>query len=295
VALPETLQMRIAPQFADRVRAGAPEPARALTLDEVSENLRFFADPGPRGRPISGLVLSGLPATLEGIAEAVAWARARSVRRCAVHVDRPRLVELTGSPLIDQVDTLVVAVRVPVVPEVPVGSRIELHAVVPLEPATADQLSAVLAAVRAARPARVVLTWPFPGSGGPGAEAMAASMLVPKIRAALPALEGLPWVLKGLPACALTDLLPRHALEAHVWRSANRWYVDAAHQRERALLFLPEVVRFAKREVCRFCALDPRCDGVAEAWLAQGLVGPLVPFARLDEPPAGPDERAAAD
>lgn len=275
VALPESLQVRMAPVFADRVRAGAPEPARALSLDELRDNLRFFADPGPRGRPVVGLVLSGLPdEPLAGIAEAVRWARDRSVRRVAVHVDRPRLAELVASPLIDVVETVVVAVRGPVTPEQP--GRAELHAVIPLESDTADQLAAVLNAVRAAAPARVVLTWPFPGSG---ADAMAASELVPRIRAALPALEGLPWVLKGLPACVLTELLPRVDLEGRVWRSSNRWYVDAAHQRERALLFLPEVVRFAKREACRFCALDPRCDGVAEAWLAQGLVGPLVPFA----------------
>ena len=35
---------------------------------------------------------------------------------------------------------------------------------------------------------------------------------------------------------------------------------------------------FAKRESCRFCDLDGRCDGVAERWLQQGLIGPLVPL-----------------
>ena len=45
-----------------------------------------------------------------------------------------------------------------------------------------------------------------------------------------------------------------------------------------ALLFFPGVVRFAKPDVCRFCAAATRCDGVIAAWLDRGLAGVLRPL-----------------
>ena len=79
------------------------------------------------------------------------------------------------------------------------------------------------------------------------------------------------WGIKGLPACRLG------ALSDRLWRSGNRWYVDAEHQGTEALLFFPDVLRFAKGDACRFCALDGKCDGVPEPWLAAGLAGRLEP------------------
>jgi hypothetical protein len=68
-------------------------------------------------------------------------------------------------------------------------------------------------------------------------------------------------------------------LATRAWRTRNRWYVDSAHQLDRAILFVPGVVQLHKEDVCRYCALDPRCDGVIEPWLALGLVEPLTPVA----------------
>ena len=82
---------------------------------------------------------------------------------------------------------------------------------------------------------------------------------------------------KGLPACRLTR-------PDRLWRSANRLYVDVDHQRDDALLFFPDVVRFTKSDRCRFCSADARCDGAPEAWVAAGLAGPFTPL----EPGAGP-------
>lgn len=279
VALPDALQVRFDPLFVDRVKARAPEPARSLTDAELADNLRFFVEPGPRGRPITSLVLSGLPAEAphDGIARCVAEARRGSVRRVTVHADQPQLDALAGSPLLPHVDALAVAVRGPVAPRVPAGPVV--HAVIPLDPATVADLERVVAAAAALSPARVVLTWPFPGGDHAPLPSPAAEV-VPRLRAAARALAGLPWSLKGLPGCALgaDGLVAGDDVRDLVSRSSNRWYVDADHQRADALLFLPEVVRFAKRESCRFCALDPRCDGVAEPWLAAGLAGALSPI-----------------
>lgn len=280
VALPKTLQVRIDPVFAGRMRAGAPAPPRSLTPDEFRANLTYFASPGPRGRPVSGVVVSGIPAgdPVAGtawIAEGLVEARRASVRHVTIHADRALLAAFGGSALEPVVDTIAVAVREAEPLRVPGATAV--HAIVPLEADTVALLPEVLRTVRAAGVARIVLTWPFPGSG---AEPASVVDLLPRLRAALPVLDGATWSLKGLPACAITELLPEEILGRYISRSANRWYVDAAHQRADALLFLPEVVRFTKRESCRFCALDGPCDGVAEAWLARGLVGPLLPVGR---------------
>ena len=84
--------------------------------------------------------------------------------------------------------------------------------------------------------------------------------------------EGIPCGVKGLPICRLDGDVDA------AWRSGNRWYVDAAHQCDAALLFFPGVVRFSKGDSCRFCSADGRCDGVPEPWLERGLAGPLIPI-----------------
>ena len=63
-----------------------------------------------------------------------------------------------------------------------------------------------------------------------------------------------------------------------VRKSQNRWYVDADHQKEAALLFFPGVVTFAKGDVCRFCAADGACDGALPAWAGRPGNPPLRPF-----------------
>ena len=92
----------------------------------------------------------------------------------------------------------------------------------------------------------------------------------------------LSWGIKGLPLCTLVDL-PVADLADRVWRTGNRLYVDADHQRSEALLFQPDLVRFVKVDACRFCAVQARCDGVASSWLERGLVGPLTPVDPVEE------------
>ncbi|HMV66005.1 MAG TPA: hypothetical protein PKA64_04065, partial [Myxococcota bacterium] len=105
----------------------------------------------------------------------------------------------------------------------------------------------------AAGATRVVLTWPFlaerrhPASGLPH--------LLSEIRPFLDDL-GISWSVKGVPGCVLGPHQGRHA------RTRNRWYVDSAHQMGLARLFFPDVLQFSKYDVCRFCLLDERCDGV---------------------------------
>ena len=122
-------------------------------------------------------------------------------------------------------------------------------------------------------PDLVVLTWPYPG----GAQPPHASDCARPVESAIARLRaaGIRVGLKGLPLCALAPAAREPEL---TWRSGNRWYVDADHQLDRALLFFPQVVHLARRDACRFCALTSRCDGVAEAWLDAALVS-LEPIA----------------
>ncbi len=261
VATPETLHLRIEPEFPGRVAAGAPLPSRALTDDEIVDNVRSFVDPGPRGRPVRAVVLSGVTrARLDTLPGVVARVRALGIPRVVVHLPVGLARDVPG------VDEIAVAVRDPDEARSAVG----LVASVPLERPVLDRLPPVLEALRGAR--RVTLLWPLPGSDDPPA----AGRVVAALRAAHQALEALPWGIKGLPPCALVDL-PGAA--SRVWRSANRWYVDADHQGQAALLWRPDLVRFDKRDTCRFCAVDARCDGVPEPWLRRGLAGPVAPLA----------------
>jgi hypothetical protein len=278
VALPETLQIRLAPSFAGRVRAGAPLPGRSLSPSELEANLRWFTRTGPRGRPVQGLVLSGISdwgaehgwATL---AAAVREARQGSVRRVVGHVDGRDLQALLSSELLPQINQLAVAVRSP--EEVPTALPGALDLVIPLEASVLPGLLDLTRAAMGASPHKLVFTWPFPGGlEAPPPAAQVADALVPAV--GLLRSSAVPFGIKGLPVCALGGVLEDPA--AHVSRSGNRWYVDAEHQLDRALLFLPDVLRFSKRESCRFCEACDRCDGVAEQWLLQGLVTELVPL-----------------
>lgn len=251
VLAPATLQIRLSPHFPGRVAAGAPWPARSMADDEVDANVRLFATPGPRGRPISGLVLSGLD---RDVTDRIAHARALGVARVVVHAESGQVV--SGA------DVVTVAVR-----SVADAARVRGGvAVVPLEQEVLARLADIVAVLDAER---IVLTWPFPVAGQ--APPPRADAVVSALAGVLPGM-GREVEAKGIPRCVLAGLPVR------VSRTSNRWYVDADHQRERALLFVPDVLQLAKREACRFCTEDPSCDGVAERWLELGLAGPLLPL-----------------
>ena len=299
VALPETLQIRVAPSSAASLRAGAPIPGRALTPEELQANLRWFTRPGPRGRPVSALVLSGIPlmdaALVGSLAESVQEVREASLLRVVVHTDGASLASLLDSPLAGLCDQLSVAVRTEEEARALLsratlaqGAALTLDVVIPLEQEVLPRLERVTRAVLERAPRRIHFTWPFPGSGVVPPEASAVvEALAPVVRllsepSGRPEASGLPelpggWSLKGLPVCTLERLAP--GLSVHrTARTSNRWYVDAQHQLDRALLFLPDVLCFSKRESCRFCEADDRCDGVADQWLRSGLVPELVPI-----------------
>lgn len=276
VAAPDTLQIRVERGFEGRVQAGAPAPSRALSDAEVRDNVRAFtvARTGPRVRAVQTLVLSGLDVSARGgLAGPLQEARSWGVRRVVLHLGRGQRELLCGSALLGTIDEVAATVADDAdLADVAALARLaglRVTSVVVLEEGALGGLPHRVAGLVALRPARVVLQWPLPNGATPVPPH--AERLAPLVSAAVAQLEaaGVAVTVKGLPACKLGPLAGRAT------RTPNRWYVDADHQGDRALLFQPDVVRFVHPDECRFCARADSCDGVPEAWWRAGVAGRL--------------------
>ena len=273
---PTAVQVRIAPLFAGRVRAGAPTPARALTIAEVAENLAWFAKGrvGPRTPACTTAVLSGVDDP-QPLVEVVAEARAQGIDRVVWHLGSdPVHLGLAAA-----VDSLVRVARGPwdLDEEAIRDVGTSLSVVVPLESGVLPGLEQLAHWLVDRAPDQVVFQWPFPSGGALPPDAAEAADAV-RSAVALVDSAGISVGVKGIPTCILapSPVVGRWAERA--WRSGNRWYVDSDHQLDNALAFFPDVVRLAKVDACRFCTAAPRCEGVVEDWLRQGLVGVLTPL-----------------
>lgn len=285
VSKPRTVQIRVQRAYPGRIRAGAPVPTRSMSAEEIEANLRFFTEgqTGPRTRPATTLVLSGVGVVSRAETPALLdLARTLGVERVVLHCGTEDLERLEPALFRDRVDVLVL----PVQPGPSGGSIAGTRALgrsraagltvasnTVLTPAAVPHLEASARAIAAAGPGRHTYTWPFPIAGN-------ASSHVPGVRAAVRSLEQAVRVLerggvvvgvKGLPGCYLGGLARL------LWKSANRWYVDADHQCGGAVLFYPEVARFHKDEACRFCSLDPACDGFFSTYLRREGFPALAP------------------
>lgn len=271
VERPRVVQIRVQRSYPGRVRAGAPVPTRSMTSAEVSANLRYFTSGGTRGRPVTGLVLSGVGvASREDLSELIAEARSLGIERITLHAGvedledfRPTLgVDLitlplqpseSGPSLTSGADALLACTRAGLA-----GSSNTV-----LDAASLPLLSAVARVAASAGATGHTFTFPFPVDGGAPGELPPAPRAVAALGPAVAILRasGVPCAIKGLPACYLGEL------GVDLRRSGNRWYVDADRQLDRALLFFPDVVAFYKGDVCRFCSRDGSCDGFFAAYL----------------------------
>lgn len=290
VPRPATVQIRVQRAYPGRIRAGAPVPTRSMSPAEIEANLRFFTEGqrGPRTRPCSALVLSGVGvATRDQTPRLLALARELGLQRIVLHCGTEDLEALAPERFASAVDTLVLPVQPGPSGGSLAGSRAMWRArEVGLPVATNTVLSAAAVpflepaarAIAAAAPPghRHTFTYPFPIAGNSGSQVPGVQASVRALQRAVPVLERaeVSVAVKGLPACYLGDLARLHG------PSANRWYVDADHQQGHAVLFFPEVVRFHKAEVCRFCVRDRACDGFFATYLRR----PGFPALRPIEP-----------
>ncbi len=280
VERPRALQVRLQRSYPGRVRAGAPNPTRSMPTAEVLENLTFFTEQSPRGRPVESVVFSGVgAASRPDLPELVALARERGIRRVTLHAGVEDLEGLTRAR--PPVDALVLPLQVG-----ESGSNLADAARV-LEAARAAGLptiaqtllvsSALGSLAGAARVAArsgvgaMTFTYPFPIDGAASGEAPPPARVMAVLGELIALLEGagVRVAIRGLPSCMLGELARLGG------RTGNRWYVDADHQCARALLFFPDVVAFHKGEECRFCTLNERCDGWFATYLRRPAYGRL--------------------
>lgn len=287
VERPRVVQIRVQRSYPGRVRAGAPVPTRSMSGAEVVENIRYFSAGGPRGLPVTGLVLSGVGvASRPDLPDMIAAARGCGLTRVILHAG----VEDLDAFRVGQLRTDAWSVDLVTLPLQPSESGSALVTAVDALRACHDaglaassntvldaaSLALLPAVARAAVSAGVTghtFTFPFPVDGGAPGELPPAPRAVAALRPAVAVLKaaGIPCAIKGLPACYLDEL------GVDLRRSGNRWYVDADRQQARALLFFPDVVAFHKAEACRFCAHDARCDGFFAAYLRRPGFPPLAP------------------
>lgn len=273
VEAPAVLQIRITERFEGRIGAGAPQPTASMSADALQSNLAFFSvERSLRERRCTALVVSGSgiatePTLLRPLCAAPGMGYARITR----HLSPEGVDGFLRSPLVDVVTSIAIACRTAEqahsVADLATGHPAHVTAVVPLDTNGVAGCVDITAALAQARPDRVVFTWPLTGDRPPVAQSAAtvAEAACDVLRDA-----GVIAGIKGLPACRLRQ-------PDRLWRSANRWYVDVDHQRDKALLFFPSVVRFVKADACRFCAADERCDGAPAQWVDAGLAGSFEP------------------
>jgi len=281
---PTTVQIRVQRSYPGRIRAGAPVPTRSMSSDEVAGNIRYFTEGlrTPRTQPCTALVMSGVGvASRPDTPETIALARTLGIERVVLHVGVEDLDSLDVERFADLVDTLVVPVQ-------PDGGTLtsaartitaaqeaglQVAANTSLTANALDALPTLARVLASAKPSTMTFTYPFPINGSEATDAPPPSRTLAALRGALDTLDsaGVKTFIKGLPACHL-------GRDAHrLGRTANRYYVDADHQQDEALLFFPGVVSFYKDEACRFCSLDDACDGFFATYLRRPGFPPLRP------------------
>ena len=273
VEAPGVLQVRITERFDGRIGAGAPHPTASMSAEALASNLAFFStERAGRERRCTALVVSGAGVSADpSLMASLCAAPQMGFDRITRHLAPGEAQAFLRSPIAGIVTSVAIPVRASsetaAVQALATSHSAHVTAVVPLDEAGVRRCVELAEALVEVRPDRVVFTWPLTGAPPPPAELAArfAEEACETLAAA-----GIAAGIKGLPACRLEQ-------PNRLWRSANRWYVDVDHQRENALLFFPNVVRFVKGDACRFCAADGRCDGAPAAWVEAGLAGPFEP------------------
>jgi hypothetical protein len=220
------------------------------------------------------MVFSGSSLSLHGDLEVlVREARGFGVKRVVLHAESGELEQLAGRGWADEI--VVSASRPQAVTDLLVIGAVEglVTLVLPLSREVFADFPQLLEQVRCLSVNRLVLTWPLGGETPPPS----STELVDSLESGRDLLDDLTisWGIKNLPPCQFGQ---GGFGDEKLWRSSNRWYVDTDHQRDKALLFFPEVVRFHKGDSCRYCKWDLQCDGVLERWYRQGLTKALQPL-----------------
>ena len=248
VPWPTTVQIRLAKRYEHRIRAGAPSPSRQLTLQEFQENARYFRHTldTSRSKPCHAITLSALqeetPSRLENIAQVIRTFQYDYVR---VHIDLQAQHLL---PYLTFADHIALSIQHP-----KEWSEYNLHMIDParlyISILMNHETLLHIHNLRAAIPEGITITllYPFP--------------LSPKLIQTAPPLHTIQEQIARLPPSIQVAGLPPCLSLREGKKTSNRWYVDADHQKDSALLFFPDLLRYYKSESCRFCVENASCDG----------------------------------
>lgn len=274
VAYPRAVQIRLNLKHPQRIPGKAPTPTRTMTGDEFEDNLYYFTSglDGPRSRPCTSLILSGLTeAFIATIIERIDHIQSLGFHKLVLHIDHRFVVptehiksqkgiEIKRVCSIKSIDALL---------SLPLQASSGVDLSIMLNHDTLSQWEMLTAYLRNWNGTLVSFHYPYPSQTQPPMHSM--EQIKECLRTVQLQCPDLRIHIKGLPLCYLTPL------QFPFRQTGNRWYVDSDHQKENALLFLPDVLQFHKVDACRFCRLDGLCDGFFLEHLNNGQYPPLQP------------------
>ena len=242
VRTPSTVQIRCSLDTPKELKAGAPQPSRSLSNQELRENLQYFRFglDTPRTIPCSSLTLSGLNGddwerfeiiqdfpfeyiTLHANPEQLHW---KELERYQTSFHRLSI------PLNAQTHNI----------DIPQWAIPKTTIVISLEEGLENWLPKTIVKSNREGWNPFIFLYPFPLN-------TQSSPLSPQ--KAIDLLDRLTQdcrhapIVKGLPYCLAKTTYNLFA------KTSNRWYVDAQHQKEKALLFFPDVSCYYKDDQCR--------------------------------------------
>ena len=274
VAYPRAVQIRLNLNHPQRIPGKAPTPTRTMTVDEFDDNLHYFTNglDGPRSRPCTSLILSGLTedyVTL--IVNRIEHFKSLGFTKLILHLDH-QYVEPTQnikSHADFQIKRVCSVKSIENLMALTKQTETDIDLSIMLNHNNLSHWEELIAQLRIWKGALVSFHYPYPSQTPP------SNHTVEHIRASLKQCQKqcphLRIHVKGLPLCYLAPL------KFPFRQTGNRWYVDSDHQKDNALLFLPNVLQFHKVDACRFCPLDGQCDGFFLEHLNRGHYPPLCP------------------
>jgi hypothetical protein len=196
--MPKTLQVRLQRTYPGRVRAGAPLPTRAMSTEEVIENINHFTTVSTRGQVVEAVVFTGVGAASRSDLERLcAHARERCVRRLVLHAGVEDLEQL---PAVIPVDRLVLPLQVGEAAATlsladsalrrAREAGLEVGANTVLSPTALPLLAAVARVVRHTGCQSLTFTYPFPVDGSQSSDVVPPPAAVAALREVVPLLEG---------------------------------------------------------------------------------------------------------
>ena len=248
VPWPTTVQIRLAQKYEQRIVAGAPHPSRQLSIEEFRDNAHYFRVTlhTSRSKPCDSITLTALheenPKRIAVLSQILQDLQYRYIRAHIDHQSQHLIKSL------DFAHHISLAIRHPTD-----WAKYELKSISPrrlyisilLNNDTLPHLFSLFESFP--QGSHITLLYPFP--------------LSDTLIHTAPNIPALQKILKRVSKNINIAGLPQCLSYRQGKKTSNRWYVDADNQKEQALLFFPDLLRYYKSESCRFCTENAFCDG----------------------------------